>query len=196
MNPGEIEFYMEGLTPPSMRCTYLPMKTTEYHMKDITALLGIKMSSLQPWLDRGYVSPSVERAQGPGTRNIWSREDMFRLAAFKVLLENGFRREEAAALIKDGPDNTLYGGLTISPGSLNYDLADALGFETFAVQIVDNAGNTHNLLVAACEPGCEASRREGSVFVMLQNIGKHLGLESFKSFRAVNITEAQRIVFG
>lgn len=156
-------------------------------------LLGIKRTALQQWLERGYVAPSLGQADGHGSRNVWSREDMFRLAAFKVLLENGFRREDAAELLKGGLDNKMPDILT---GSLNFDLNDALGFETFAVQLVDNAGNTHNLIVAAWEPGSEASRKEGGVFGVLQNIGKQLGLESFKSFRAVNITEAQRVVVG
>jgi hypothetical protein len=159
----------------------------EFLMKDITDLLGIRMSSLQPWMDRGYVSPSIEKAQGPGTRNIWSRKDIFRLAAFKALLDNGFCREEAAVLVNSHTVLQLWGG---APKVREEDVldpawSDVIDVKVYAVRLVDEEGGTHNLLVEA-----------SSIFEELPMVGKYLGIKNFKRVYAVNITEAQRIAAG
>lgn len=116
-----------------------------YTQKDITQILGLKRTAVQQWLDRGFVAPSVESAAGHGSRNIWSRGDIFDLAIFKTLLEHGFSREEASAFIKEkeavNRDGKRSGRLdTISDFELDGTT------EIFAVQLTTPDGTKSFLL--------------------------------------------------
>lgn len=71
-----------------------------YKLKDIRRVLGINRTTLQQWLLLGFLTPTVEVAQGHGNPNRWSREDVIDLGIFQKLLEHGFARQEAAEFLK------------------------------------------------------------------------------------------------
>ncbi len=66
---------------------------------DIVKILGIERNLLAQWLMRGYISPSVQRAQGPGTKNLFSRNDLYNIRLFQQLVDTGIRRDEAKMYI-------------------------------------------------------------------------------------------------
>ena len=72
----------------------------EFSLPEICRILDLKRDRIQQWLDRGYISPSIKKASGQGTRNIFSREDLYVIAVFKDLTQGGWLRDAAAALIK------------------------------------------------------------------------------------------------
>jgi hypothetical protein len=72
---------------------------------DVAKKFGIKYGRLKEWLK--HIPPSVEQAEGPGTRNIFTRSDLYKLFLFRELIEKGgLERTRAAAVVsaldKDG----------------------------------------------------------------------------------------------
>jgi hypothetical protein len=62
---------------------------------DFDRKLGIQRNLIAQWLMRGYILPSVTQAKGVGTRNLFSRNDAYKIVLFKKLVETGIRRDEA-----------------------------------------------------------------------------------------------------
>jgi hypothetical protein len=61
---------------------------------EIEDKLGIKRNRQKEWLPR-YIKPSIEQADGQGTKNRLSRFDLCKMMVFKSLIERGFSRDEA-----------------------------------------------------------------------------------------------------
>ncbi len=74
---------------------------SEFRTSDVERIIGLKRNRLQAWIDSGFVAPS-EKATGSGTRNLWSRIDLYTLAIFKNLSESGLSRKLAADFIGQG----------------------------------------------------------------------------------------------
>jgi len=68
-------------------------------MKDITLITGASRDNLEGWMEKGFIIPSIRRASGQGTRNIFSIEDLYRIATFKKLISSGWYRQTASDLI-------------------------------------------------------------------------------------------------
>lgn len=71
------------------------MRTEEFTTFDFDKKLGVQRNVMAQWIMRGYIVPSVTRAKGLGTRNLFSRNDAYRIVLFKKLVETGIRRDEA-----------------------------------------------------------------------------------------------------
>lgn len=71
----------------------------QYSTFDIVALFLLTRARLQEWIARGFIVPSVEKSVSRGTRNIFSRNDLYLIAVFIHLLEHGMHRELAAKFI-------------------------------------------------------------------------------------------------
>ena len=54
---------------------------------DVAKKFGIRYGRLKEWLK--HIPPSVEQADGPGTRNIFTRSDLYKLFLFRELIEKG-----------------------------------------------------------------------------------------------------------
>jgi hypothetical protein len=70
---------------------------------DIAKILGIKRSSLQQWIDFRFVEPSIARAEGRGTKNLFSAEDVFRIAVFRELYSAGLSQKYAGSAARKLP---------------------------------------------------------------------------------------------
>ena len=71
-----------------------------YKYKDIKKILGIKQTRLHAWVERGYIKPSI-KGKGSGTQNIYTLNDLFKIAYFQGLVEFGMSRASAAKIVKD-----------------------------------------------------------------------------------------------
>jgi len=87
----------------------------EFSIKDIERILGIQRDRIQPWIVAGYVVPSIKRARRRGSKNIFSREDLYRIYLFDSLLDYGLDRRSAAKMllirfeeVGDGPSAYKY----------------------------------------------------------------------------------------
>jgi len=63
---------------------------------DIQKKFGIKQARLKEWLK--FLPPSF-KASGPGTKNLFSRSDLYALWVFRELIDRGITRERAGELI-------------------------------------------------------------------------------------------------
>ena len=76
------------------------MNKNQFTTWDVIKFLEINRERLREWLQRGYIAPSIQKAQGVGTKNIFSRWDMYMIALFDRLVSNGFSRELAERTVK------------------------------------------------------------------------------------------------
>lgn len=65
----------------------------EFKAKEVTEITGVSRERLQQWLTREYIVPSIQIADGAGTRNIYSVADLCTIEVFKKLVESGWSRE-------------------------------------------------------------------------------------------------------
>jgi len=71
----------------------------EFYTSDVTRITGIKRNTLQQWMDRRFIKPSIQEAAGSGSRNIFSEVDLHKIIVFKKLIEAGLARKVAAKCI-------------------------------------------------------------------------------------------------
>lgn len=76
---------------------------------DIQKKFGIKQPRLKEWFK--FLPPSF-KASGPGTKNLFSRTDLYKLFVFRELIGKGFNRERAAELV----NSMTNAGLSYSGG--------------------------------------------------------------------------------
>lgn len=73
------------------------MKTTkDYTTFDMAKLFKIPRSNIQQYIDRGLLTPSVERTHGKGSKNRFSLDDLYRFCFFQKLYEVGLSQREAS----------------------------------------------------------------------------------------------------
>jgi len=91
----------------------------QFFSKDMTRITGVKLNRLQPWMERGFVTPSIEQAAGSGTRNIFSRFDLYRIRIFRDVVEMGLPRKLVCAFLGLLPnENTVMNLRPSSKGPL------------------------------------------------------------------------------
>jgi DNA-binding transcriptional MerR regulator len=73
----------------------------EFQSADQEKITGVKRNRLQVWIERGWIKPS-QRATGYGSRNVFSRDDLYNIAIFKAIVEKGWSRSVAAEFIEKG----------------------------------------------------------------------------------------------
>lgn len=73
----------------------------EYFIGDIERITGVRRLRLFHWVKQGYIVPSRSYGQGYGTKNVFSRDDIIKIALLKHLIEQGFHAKLASKLIND-----------------------------------------------------------------------------------------------
>ena len=68
----------------------------EFFAGDVEKICGVKRNRLQVWMEKGWIIPSIKRADGHGTRNIFNLINLFQISLFKKAVENGISRKVAA----------------------------------------------------------------------------------------------------
>jgi len=73
----------------------------DFFASDMERVTGVKRTRWQQWRDRHWVyKPSVQVAEGHGTRNIWNHLDLYDITLFRKILEMGLPRKWAAEIAK------------------------------------------------------------------------------------------------
>jgi DNA-binding transcriptional MerR regulator len=70
----------------------------EFLASDVEKICGVKRNRLQVWMEREWIVPSGEKADGHGTRNKFSEADLYEILMFKELVESGLSRAAVAEL--------------------------------------------------------------------------------------------------
>jgi hypothetical protein len=91
------------------------MKDT-FSTSEVAKIFDINLNRLNNWLGSRLIVPSVEKASGHGSKNVFSFLDLFRISLFIKLINIGLSREAASEIvnsaIKDFPQKTQ---LTLAP---------------------------------------------------------------------------------
>ena len=138
----------------------------EFQSRDVERITGVKNKRLWAWIDRGFIVPSIQQAEGPGTRNIWSRNDLYSIAIFKKLSESGWAKK----LIAD------YMQMGIIPSEIT---ADGIKYVFF----VREGERVESALISA-----------DSMDVEIPRIVEQMGMEGFESIFIINFKKIKRQV--
>jgi DNA-binding transcriptional MerR regulator len=85
--------------PPFNAKEKLGVEKEAFSTFEIREKLGIKVDRLKDWMNRGFISPSIQKASGQGTKNLFSRWDLYAIKLFQYLIDRGFSRKIAAECI-------------------------------------------------------------------------------------------------
>tara|TARA_Y100001968_G_C19231276_1_gene654588 strand:- start:319 stop:816 length:498 start_codon:yes stop_codon:yes gene_type:complete len=80
------------------------MANSTYTTPEVAEIIEIPQRKLLTFIERGYVAPSVQDAEGHGTKRLWNYEDLIRCAIFshlESLLKTESKRLLAAHLQDD-----------------------------------------------------------------------------------------------
>lgn len=80
---------------------FMDILKKEFTTQELLKVVGITRTRLQPWVERGYISPSVQCASVQGVKHLYSIYDIYKVAVFKYLLEYGFSRDRAGTMVKN-----------------------------------------------------------------------------------------------
>jgi len=73
----------------------------KFYARDIESICGVKRARLQTWMERGWIVPSVYKAQGSGENNLFSAIDLIVISVFRQCVENGLLRSTVAYFLSD-----------------------------------------------------------------------------------------------
>lgn len=65
----------------------------------IIETMGVTRECLKEWLMGGFIQPGIQKANGRGTKNLFNREDLYKIYLFKHLVEIGFTRKLAKHIV-------------------------------------------------------------------------------------------------
>lgn len=74
----------------------------DFLMSDVTAITEVSRDRCEKWMQEGYIIPSVQRASGRGTRNVFSIIDLYLIELFKHMTKagTGWPRKVAAGFLR------------------------------------------------------------------------------------------------
>jgi DNA-binding transcriptional MerR regulator len=147
---------------------------SQFQAMDVTRICGVKRNRLQAWMEQGWITPSIQKATGHGTRNIFSIEDLYSISLFKQMVESGISRAAVAEFIPEVDSFLL--GVRIK------------GMKVFSEE---QASFNKSRSVA-----CAFFRKEGNVLSshMLSEGQSIVGMPDFAAAADVIVINLQRIV--
>jgi hypothetical protein len=93
-----------GLTFEHTTC--MLSKTTErdemFSTREVSQITGIGIPRLEVWIANGYVGPSIQKASGHGTKNIWGLVDLYDVRLFREIIDSGLSRSVANDFLSQG----------------------------------------------------------------------------------------------
>lgn len=67
----------------------------EFTTSQVLKILNLNRNTLQDWMDRGFVTPSIQKSTKQGEPNIFSRNDLYIIFLFNRLVSFGLNRKLA-----------------------------------------------------------------------------------------------------
>jgi len=98
---------------------------------DIQEQLDIPIDRLKDWMNRGYIQPSILKASGQGTKNLFSRQDLNLIKLFKHLIGIGLSRSISAKMIARLKNKSMPPMSNYLVFYLNISNREVLGAETW-----------------------------------------------------------------
>jgi len=74
---------------------------------EVIAILNLKTERIRQWIKLKYVEPTIS-ATGSGTKNYFSKIDIYKIAVFKKLVDSGVNRWIAKQITQEFSDEEWY----------------------------------------------------------------------------------------
>ena len=94
-----VAFLKTKISIPKLASFEAPDPPPGYGKKDLIAL-GFTEGQIDGWIKKGYIEPSVQKAEGPDEEDFFSRFDLYAIKLFKYLVDRNLEEEEAALMIR------------------------------------------------------------------------------------------------
>lgn len=123
------------------------MSKTEFRQVDLDAL-GYPKGDIRDWLDAGHIKASIKQADGVGTRNVYSRDDVLRIIALRALVRVGFTLR-LAIILADAVNyhQYKYGNLDEDEGDNFKPAYKRMLLEDSVLSIILNALGMHSFAI-------------------------------------------------
>ena len=79
----------------------------KFNSNEVRQIVPVKRGVLESWIRGGYLEPSFLEDAACGKRYMWSRDDIYRLAAFKALVDSGLKPIDAHELLEASVNNEI-----------------------------------------------------------------------------------------
>ena len=76
------------------------MALNRFNTNEVRQIVPLKRGVLESWISGGYLEPSYLEDAACGKRYMWSRNDIYELAAFKALVDSGLKPIDAHELLE------------------------------------------------------------------------------------------------
>ncbi|RZB36305.1 MAG: hypothetical protein SRB2_02130 [Desulfobacteraceae bacterium Eth-SRB2] len=160
----------------------------KFLMNNITLTTGVTRNQLKQWLKMGILTPSIRCASGPGTRNVFSREDLYLIAVFRHFISDLFYREPAADYLKAiNPDHVnllvavaTWERITYLQQDLLIELTQDKTIEE-SLKLIGKAPNPHKIRLL----------RESMIRSLYEKLDTNLGL--FLAFLRIKVEKRNHI---
>lgn len=153
-----------------------------FRVSEVARLLGVPARNLSQWCDRGLVRPESP-AEGSGTRNLFTLEDLCRTALF-IKLSRTFTLAGASSVAFASKGHPVHQAFFTALGKLARHKTDKKSSKT----LLSQNPPPEALYVAFTEAGkeMEATRPCGSARELAETLA---GLSSHPFFLVVNLTQ-------
>ena len=68
---------------------------TSFTTFEIKKIFEIPQGRLREWIDGGFITPSIQKASGHGTKNLFSKIDLYGIRVFMQMIDSGVNRHIA-----------------------------------------------------------------------------------------------------
>ena len=75
----------------------------QFNTNQVRQIVPVKRGKLEDWISGGYIEPSNFQASPCGKRYLWTRNDVYELAAFKKLVNSGMKPIDAYEFLQAFP---------------------------------------------------------------------------------------------
>jgi hypothetical protein len=83
------------------------MSKNTFTTSEILKILDLNRNTFQVWMDKGFVRADIQKSTKQGEPNLFSRDNLYQIHLFSVLLQNGIDRRVANDVLKDVLDLTF-----------------------------------------------------------------------------------------
>jgi hypothetical protein len=73
-----------------------------FKTQEVSQITGVKKPRLDVWIANGWVGPTIQKASGYGTKNIWALVDLYDVRLFREIVESGLSRSVANDFLSQG----------------------------------------------------------------------------------------------
>lgn len=91
------------------------MAKDTFSTPEVARFFDINLNRLNNWLNSRLIVPSIEKASGHGSKNVFSFIDLCRISLFMKLINIGLSREAASEIVNSAVKDLPQTQLTLAP---------------------------------------------------------------------------------